>query len=62
MQLCDQSQNQMLGDSLTSFEDDQNHAEMNPVVVMREKNDNCATCNYVVNIVLEEASSISVHI
>ena len=58
LRLCDQSQNQMLGASLTSFKDNRNYAQMNPVVATREKNENCATCNYYVSIVLEQASSL----
>ena len=58
LRLCDQTKNQMLGASLTSFKDNRNYAQMNPVVATREKNENCATCNYYVSIVLEQASSL----
>ncbi len=58
LHLCDQSQNKMLETSLTSFGD----KHSNPVVAKLEKNENCATCNYYVSIVLEQASSTGDHI
>ena len=57
--ICNAQQNELLGDSLTSFKDAINAENLNPVVVMQKKNENCATCNYVVSVVLEQVRSIT---
>ena len=46
----------MVGESMMAF---QGGADVNPVTIMKKENDNCATCNYVISIVLEQVNDLS---
>ena len=54
--ICDGSQNVGLGDSLTSFRDEISVQNLNPVVVKKKEDSTCATCDYVVSVVLEQVN------
>lgn len=54
LHLCDNTQNEDLGDSLTSFRDEISVQSLNPVEMQKKEDSTCATCSYVVSMVLDQ--------
>ena len=54
LHLCDNAQTEDLGDSLTSFRDEISVQSLNPLEMQKKEDSTCATCSYVVSMVLDQ--------
>ena len=60
LHLCDSNQTENLGESLTSFRDEISVQSLNPVEMQKKEDSTCATCSYVVSMVLDQVNSRNV--
>ena len=54
LHLCDNNQNEDLGDSLTSFRDEISIQSFNPLEMQKKEDSTCATCSYVTSMILDQ--------
>ena len=60
LKLCDSSQTENLGESLTSYRDEISVQSLNPVEMQKKEDSTCATCSYVVSMVLDQVKSSTI--
>ena len=61
LHLCDSSQTENLGESLTSYRDEISVQSLNPVEMQKKEDSTCATCGYVVSMVLDQVKSRNIY-